>query len=111
MNSLVISRVGLLLAKALQPSGVFEIVEGPDFQKTLKPLRLKPPEIEEMREALDWKLSRAPESGQKVDAEKGITIFYESYLLRADYYLLIAYTIEGETVILQEIHKDLSQMF
>lgn len=89
---------------------LFEIVEGEDFQKTLKRLRLKPHEVEELREALDWKLSRAPESGEKVDTG-AITIFYESYLLRPDEYLLIAYRIEGERIILEEVHKDLSQQF
>jgi hypothetical protein len=88
----------------------FEIVEGPDYQRTLEELDLTDIEIEEMREAVDWKLSRNPESGERVHTET-ITIFYESYLLRPSYYLLIAYRIEGEKVVLLEVHRDSSQEF
>jgi hypothetical protein len=88
----------------------FEIVEGQNYQETLNELRLDPHEVEELREALDWKLSREPESGSKVDTGS-ITIFYESYSLRPDDRLLIAYRLEGETVILEEVHRDISQDF
>ena len=84
----------------------FEVTEGENFETTLKDLRLKSREEEELREALDWKLSRSPESGEKVG-----TLFYESYLLRPGKYLLIAYRVESEMVILEEVHKDLSQDF
>ena len=88
----------------------FEIIEQVEYTKSLNDLSLSPEEIEEMKEALDWKLSRDPESGQKVHTET-ITIFYESYRLRFDEYLIIAYTIEGNTVFLQDVRKDLSQEF
>jgi hypothetical protein len=88
----------------------YEVTEGSEFQSSLDNLQLDFNEEEDLREALDWQLSKNPEKGRKINTDV-MTIFLESYLTVSGRYILVTYRIEGETVVLEQVDWDISQDF
>lgn len=85
---------------------LYEIIEGDYWTNHLHRINLDPTEQEELREALDWLLSRNPEGAQRYDYNNAISMYFVYYRPRGLDLLMICYRIEGNTVVLEEAHVD-----
>jgi hypothetical protein len=89
---------------------LYEIRDGIGWAKSLAKHKLSEVDLEDLRESLDWTLSRKPYANPKWDGGV-ITLYFESFKATGNNFYLVFYRIEGSTVVLEEIERDYSRDF
>lgn len=89
---------------------LYEIREGTGWASSLAQHEFSEIDLEDLRESLDWTLSRKPYANPKHDGGV-ITLYFESFKATGNNFYLVFYRIEGVTVVLEEIARDLSRDF
>lgn len=90
----------------------YEIRDGDQWEASLTELKLPEVDSEELRESLDFRLSRRPYENPKFeDEDSPITMYFDRYTARGNKAYLVFYRIEGYAVVLEKISRDHSQDF
>lgn len=89
---------------------LYEIREGVGWTESLARHELSEVDLEDLRESLDWTLSRKPYANPKHDSG-AITLYFESFKATGNNFYLVFYRIKGVAVVLEEIVRDYSRDF